>query len=48
MKATIETSDRKWYQYLRVRFHTESTLWKAVLPMPYLRASISTIVNSAR
>src|SRR6185369_2570732 len=42
MKNTIDTSDRKWNQYLRVRFQTESTLSKRVLPMPYLRASIST------
>jgi hypothetical protein len=48
MKATIDTSDRKWNQYLRVSVHTESTCSKVVLPMPYLRASISTIRNSAR
>src|SRR2546423_222256 len=32
MKNTIETSDRKWNQYLRVRFQTESTRSKRVLP----------------
>src|SRR5437762_1828612 len=48
MKNTIDTSDRKWNQYLRVRFQTVSTLSNRVLPMPYLRASISTIRNSAR
>src|SRR4051812_11484094 len=26
MKKMIETSERKWNQYLRVRFHTVSTL----------------------
>ena len=24
MKITIEINDRKWYQYLRVKFHMES------------------------
>ena len=48
MKNTMEISDRKWNQYLRVRFQTESTLSNLVLPMPYLRASISTIRNSAK
>src|SRR5690349_10761419 len=28
MKTTMETSDRKWNQYLRVRFQTESTFSK--------------------
>src|SRR4051812_31016141 len=48
MKKTMETSDRKWNQYLRVRFQTESTFSMMVLPMPFLRASISTIRNSAK
>ena len=48
MKATMEISDRKWNQYLRVRFQTVSTRSKATSPMPYLRASISTMMNSVR
>ena len=48
MKTTMEISDRKWNQYLRVRFQSESTFSNTVSPMPYLRASISTIRNRAR
>src|SRR4051812_30062151 len=31
MKATIEISDRKWYQYLRVSDQTDSTLPKTAV-----------------
>jgi hypothetical protein len=48
MKTTIDTSDRKWNQYLRVRFQTESGFSKATSRMPYLRASSSTMKKSAR
>src|SRR4051812_42491855 len=39
MKMTIEISDRKWNQYLRVRFQTVSTFSNTVSFMPNLRAS---------
>ena len=48
MKAMIETSDRKWNQYWRVRFQTVSTFSNFASFMPNLRASSSTMRNSAR
>src|SRR3990172_6885029 len=48
MKITIDTSDRKWNQYFLVRFQSDSTCSNFTVCMPNLRASISTIRNSAK
>src|SRR6267142_7259994 len=48
MKATIETSDRKWNQYFLVRLQADSTCSNSTSFMPNLRTSISTMMNSAR
>jgi hypothetical protein len=48
MKAMIDTSDRKWNQYSRVSDPDRPATARTAPRMPYLRASISTIRNSAR
>ena len=48
MKATIETSDRKWNQYFFVRLQADSTCSNSTSFMPNLRTSISTMRKSAR
>ena len=48
MKMTIEISDRKWNQYCLVSDHNDSTRSNLTLCIPNLRASISTIRNSAK
>ena len=47
MKATIETSDRKWKPYFFVRLQADSTRSYTMSAMPNLRTSISTMVKSA-